>query len=62
MTGTGWWYVFKIRNCFYENISLVIVRIYNGGMEHIVEIKAHHLGELIRVASVMLHINVQITI
>jgi hypothetical protein len=43
-------------------IYLVIVRVYNGGMEHIVEIKAHHLGELMQVLCVMQHINVPIII
>jgi hypothetical protein len=45
-----------------KNIYLVIVPVYNGGMDHIVGIKAPHLGELIQVLYVMLHINVQITI
>jgi hypothetical protein len=45
-----------------ENISLVIVLVYNGGMELIVEIKVRHLGEPIQVRCVMHHINVRITI
>jgi hypothetical protein len=45
-----------------EDFCLVIVRVYNGGMEHIVEIKVHHLGEAIQVRYVMHHINVRIII
>ncbi len=45
-----------------SNICLVIVLVYNGGMEHIVEIKVHQVGALIQVIYVMHHINVRIII
>jgi hypothetical protein len=41
---------------------LVIVQVYNGGMEHIVEIKDYHRGVSMQVIYVMQHINVLITI
>ena len=44
------------------SIVLVIVLVYNGGMEPIVEIKVRHRGERILVRYVMRHINVRITI
>jgi hypothetical protein len=45
-----------------SNICLVIALIYNGGMEHIVEIKVHQVGARIQVIYVMHHINVRIII
>ena len=49
ITGSGWWYVLKIffikRERPKKEIYLVIVRIINGGMELIAEIKVCQLGE-----------------
>ena len=46
----------------HEYVFLVIVLLYNGGMAATVEIKVCQLGDRIQVRSVMIRINVRITI
>jgi len=47
--GFGWWYVLSIFEIVIDQyrmyIYLVIVRVYNGGMEHIVETKVRLHGD-----------------